>query len=100
LRSSATGLRTLPVGTTTVAAAGGQYQQVTRTYRDAVTLINLAVGYQKTFGNIGFKVYGNVDNLSDTQYSGFVRVNDNNGAYFNPSLPRNFSLGTNFTYNF
>jgi iron complex outermembrane recepter protein len=100
LRSSATGLRTLPAGTTTVVAAGGQFQQVTRTYRDAVTLINLAVGYQKTFGNIGFKVYGNVDNLSDTQYSGFVRVNDNNGAYFNPSLPRNFSLGTNFTYNF
>ncbi len=95
LRSAATGQRTL-VGT----APNQVPATVTRTYRDAVTLINLAIGYQKTFGNIGFKVYGNVDNLSDVQYSGFVRVNDDQGRYFNPSLPRNFSIGTNFTYSF
>jgi iron complex outermembrane recepter protein len=102
-RSSSNGLRNLPAGITTLAAmnaAGSNFQNVTRTYRDAYSIINIAVGYQKTFGNIGFKIYGNLDNVSDTQYSGFVRVNDNNGAYFNPSLPRNFSLGTNFTYNF
>ena len=97
LRSSVTGARTLVAGTT---VAQGQFQQVTRTHRDAYSIINLAVGYQKTFGNIGLRVYGNVDNLSDTQYSGFVRINDNNGAYFNPSLPRNFSVGTNLTLSF
>jgi iron complex outermembrane recepter protein len=90
LRNGTTGLRTLLSGNV----------QYLRSYRDAYSIINLAIGYQKTFGNIGFKIYGNLDNVSDTQYSGFVRVNDNNGAYFNPSLPRNFSLGTNFTYNF
>ena len=103
LRSSATGLRTLAAGTTTIAAqtaAGASFQQITRTYRDAYSIINLALGYQKTFGLLGLRVYANVDNLSDTQYSGFVRVNDNNGAYFNPSLPRNFTLGTNLTFNF
>lgn len=102
-RSSANGLRNLPVGTTTLAAltaSGGQFQQISRTYRDAYSIINLALGYQKTFGNIGLRVYANVDNLSDTQYSGFVRINDNTGAYFNPSLPRNFSVGTNLTLNF
>ena len=103
LRSSSNGLRNLAAGTTTLAAqtaAGASYQQVTRTYRDAYSLINLAIGYQKTFGLLGLRVYANIDNLSDTQYSGFVRVNDNNGAYFNPSLPRNFTLGTNLTFNF
>jgi iron complex outermembrane recepter protein len=103
LRSSATGLRTLPVGITTDAArlaAGASYQQVTKTFRDAYSVINLAFGYQKTFNNFGLRLYANIDNLSDTQYSGFVRVNDNNGAYFNPSLPRNFSIGTNLTLSF
>lgn len=97
LRSSVTGARTLVAGTT---VAQGQFQQISRTYRDAYSIINLAVGYQKTFGFLGLRVYANIDNLSDTQYSGFVRINDNNGAYFNPSLPRNFSLGTNLTFNF
>ena len=99
LRSAATGQRVLVAGTgtPTVPAVG---QIVSRTYRDAYSIINLALGYQKTFGNIGLRVYANVDNLSDTQYSGFVRVNDNNGNYFNPSLPRNFSVGTNLTLNF
>ena len=97
LRSSVTGARTLVAGTT---VAQGQFQQVTRTYRDAYSIINLAIGYQKTFGLLGLRVYANVDNLSDTQYSGFIRVNDNTGAYFNPSLPRNFTLGTNLTFNF
>ncbi len=99
LRSAATGQRTVVAGTGTATVPAVPIT-VARTYRDAYSIINLAIGYQKTFGNVGFKVYGNLDNLSDTQYSGFVRVNDNNGAYFNPSLPRNFSLGTNFTYNF
>jgi len=75
-------------------------QMISRTYRDAYSIINLALGYQKTFGNVGLRVYANVDNLSDTQYSGFVRVNDNNETYFNPSLPRNFSVGTNLTLSF
>jgi iron complex outermembrane recepter protein len=100
LRSASTGLRTLVAGTGTATVPAVLAPTVSRTYRNAYSIINLAIGYQKTFGNIGFKIYGNLDNVSDTQYSGFVRVNDNNGAYFNPSLPRNFSLGTNFTYNF
>ena len=95
LRSAATGQRTL-LGT----APNQVPSQVTRTYRDAYSIINLALGYQKTFGLIGLRVYANVDNLSDTQYSGFVRVNDDQGRYFNPSLPRNFSVGTNLTFNF
>ena len=99
LRSAATGQRTVVAGTGT-ATVPAVPVTVARTYRDAYSIINLAIGYQKTIGNIGFKIYGNVDNLSDTQYSGFIRVNDNNGAYFNPSLPRNFSVGTNLSYNF
>jgi iron complex outermembrane recepter protein len=95
LRSAATGQRTL-LGT----APNQVPAQVTRTYRDAYSIINLSLGYQKTFGILGLRVYANVDNLSDTQYSGFVRVNDDQGRYFNPSLPRNFSLGTNLTFNF
>ncbi len=99
LRSALTGQRTVVAGTGT-ATVPAVPVTVSRTYRDAYSIINLALGYQKTFGNIGLRVYANVDNLSDTQYSGFVRVNDNNGAYFNPSLPRNFSVGTNLTYSF
>ena len=99
LRSAATGQRTVVAGTGTATVPAVPIT-VARTYRDAYSIINLALGYQKTFGNVGVRVYANVDNLSDTQYSGFVRVNDNNGAYFNPSLPRNFSVGTNLTLSF
>lgn len=95
LRSALTGQRTL-LGT----APNQVPSQVSRTYREAYSIINLALGYQRTFGLLGLRVYANVDNLSDTQYSGFVRVNDDQGRYFNPSLPRNFSLGTNVTFNF
>ena len=99
LRSAATGQRVLIAGTGTPTVPAVS-QTISRTYRDAYSVINLALGYQKTFGDIGLRLYANVDNLSDTQYSGFVRVNDNNGAYFNPSLPRNFSVGTNLTLTF
>ena len=99
LRSAVTGQKVLVAGTGTPTVPGVG-QTVSRTYRDAYSIINLALGYQKTFGNVGLRVYANVDNLSDTQYSGFVRVNDNNGIYFNPSLPRNFSVGTNLTLSF
>ncbi|MDZ7897599.1 MAG: TonB-dependent receptor [Arcicella sp.] len=99
LRSAATGQRTLVAGTGTATVAPVPVT-VSRTYRDAYSIINLSLGYQKTFGLIGLRVYANVDNLSDTQYSGFVRVNDDQGRYFNPSLPRNFSVGTNLTFNF
>jgi len=99
LRSAATGQRTLVAGTGTPTVPPVP-QTITRTYRDAYTIINLALGYQKTIGTVGFRIYANVDNLSDTQYSGFVRVNDDQGRYFNPSLPRNFSIGTNLTYSF
>jgi iron complex outermembrane recepter protein len=99
LRSAATGQRTVVAGTGTATVPAVPIT-VSRTYRDAYSIINLAIGYQKTFGNFGLRLYGNLDNLSDTQYSGFVRVNDNNGAYFNPSLPRNFSLGTNLMFSF
>ena len=99
LRSAATGQRTVVAGTGTALVPAVPIT-VSRTYRDAYSIINLAVGYVKTFGNVGVRLYANVDNFSDTQYSGFVRVNDNNGAYFNPSLPRNFSVGTNLTLSF
>ena len=85
LRSAATGQRVLIAGTGTPTVPAVS-QTISRTYRDAYSIINLALGYQKTFGDIGLRLYANVDNLSETQYSGFVRVNDNNGAYFNPSL--------------
>ena len=41
-----------------------------------------------------------MDNLSNVGYSGFVRVNDDQGRYFNPSLPRNISIGSALTYTF
>ena len=80
MRSAATGQRVLIAGTGTPTVPAVS-QTISRTYRDVYSIINLALGYQKTFGDIGLRLYANVDNLSETQYSGFVRVNDNNGAY-------------------
>jgi iron complex outermembrane recepter protein len=91
-------LRDTFTGASTLVA--GSPSTIVKTTRDAYSIINLSLGYQKTFGILGLRIYANVDNLSDTQYSGFVRVNDDQGRYFNPSLPRNFSLGTNLTFNF
>jgi iron complex outermembrane recepter protein len=73
---------------------------VNETVRPAYAIINFNAGWNKTFGHYGVKIYTTLDNLSNTSYSGFVRVNDDQGRYFNPSLPRNMSIGSALTYTF
>lgn len=67
-------------------------------FQNAYTLLNAKVGYQKRFGRFGVDVYAGADNLLNTRYAGFVRVNDNNGAYFFPSMPLNYYGGAALRY--
>jgi iron complex outermembrane receptor protein len=67
-------------------------------FQNAYFLLNAKLGYQKRFGKFGVDVSAGVDNITSTRYAGFVRVNDNNGAYFFPSMPINYYGGAALKY--
>lgn len=58
----------------------------------AVTLLNLRAGFSQKFGAWTLKQLLRVDNVNDKTYAGSVIVNDANGRFFEPALPRNWTL--------
>lgn len=58
----------------------------------AVTLLNLRAGFSQKFGPWTLKQLLRVDNVNDKTYAGSVIVNDANGRFFEPALPRNWTL--------
>lgn len=58
----------------------------------AVTLLNLRAGFSQKFGPWTLKQLLRVDNVNDKTYAGSVIVNDANGRFFEPALPRNWML--------
>jgi len=54
----------------------------------AATVLNLRAGFAQTFGVWTFTQLLRVDNATDRNYAGSVIVNDANGRFFEPALPR------------
>src|SRR5699024_5769731 len=68
-------------------------------FNPAYTVINAKVGYQRDLGrHLGLNVYAGLQNLSDTKYSSLTAINAPDGAYFNPSMPRNGYVGLSIKY--
>jgi len=62
---------------------------------DPYTLLNLKVGYQKTFGKISLDINGGVNNLLDEAYASQILINAGSFGgraprYFYPGNPRNY----------
>lgn len=67
---------------------------------DAVTLFNLRLGWQQTFGAWTLREQLRVDNLTDRAHIGSVIANDGNKRFFEPAPGRQWGLGLTATYRF
>ncbi|GAO44670.1 TonB-dependent receptor [Flavihumibacter petaseus] len=75
-------------------------------YADAYALLNLKIGYRKTFNRIGLDLSCGVNNVTDTQYSSLLLYNADATAYgappqfYNPSPGINYYGGARLKYSF
>lgn len=64
------------------------------------TIFNVRAGFEQALSNWRFKEYLRLENLTDKNYIGAVRVNDGNGLFFEPAAGRNYLLGLSAQYKF
>ncbi len=58
----------------------------------AATVFNLRAGFKQALAHWKFTQLLRIDNAGDRRYAGSVIVNDNNGRFFEPALPRQWAL--------
>lgn len=68
----------------------------TRSY----TIFNIRAGLEQQISQWRFSEFVRVENIFDKDYIGSVRVNDNNGRFYEPAAGRNWLIGLNAGYNF
>lgn len=90
------------------------YANITANYTDALPLndantvyasdyflLGGRIGYKTVFNtNLGFEVFGGIDNALDKRYSLGNDLNAIGGRYYNTAAPRNFYLGVKFVPSF
>nr|WP_294841185.1 TonB-dependent receptor [uncultured Methylotenera sp.] len=64
------------------------------------TIFNIRTGFEQNLHNWRFKEYVRIENITDKEYIGAVRVNDSNSLYFEPAAGRNYLLGLSAQYKF
>lgn len=65
-----------------------------------VTLLNLRAGFAQSFGGWRFTQLLRLDNATDRRYAGSVIVNEANGRFFEPGLPRNWLVAVTASHAF
>ncbi|MFT3666390.1 TonB-dependent receptor family protein [Piscinibacter sp.] len=66
----------------------------------AATVVNLRTGFAQSVGNWTFAQLLRLENAADKRYAGSVIVNDGNGRFFEPALPRNWIASFTAKYEF
>lgn len=64
------------------------------------TIFNVRAGFEQALSHWRFKEYLRLENLTDKNYIGAIRVNDGNGLFFEPAAGRNYLLGLSAQYKF
>jgi iron complex outermembrane receptor protein len=64
------------------------------------TIYNLRAGLEQAISKWKVKEFVRVENLTDKDYIGSVRVNDSKFYFFEPGAGRNYLLGVNASYQF
>jgi len=64
------------------------------------TLFNIRAGFEQNLANWRLSEYLRVENITDKDYIGSVRVNDSNLRFFEPAAGRNYLLGLSARYKF
>lgn len=79
--------------------AGRIYANDTNTESaDGRTVVNLSLSHRWSLAKGGINAYARVNNVSDGRYVGSVIVNQAAGQYFEPGLPRNWTVGLNLQF--
>jgi iron complex outermembrane receptor protein len=66
----------------------------------AATVLNLRAAWQQQAAGWTFRQLLRLDNATDKRYAGSVIVNEANQRFFEPALPRNWSLGLTASHAF
>lgn len=64
------------------------------------TIFNIRAGFEQNLSQWRFKEYLRIENITDKDYIGSIRVNDGNALYFEPAPGRNYLIGLNAQYKF
>jgi iron complex outermembrane recepter protein len=64
------------------------------------TVFNIRTGLEQNLTNWRFKEFIRLENITDKDYIGSVRVNDGNGLFFEPAAGRNYLVGVSAQYKF
>lgn len=64
------------------------------------TIFNIRAGFQQNVSNWRFSEFVRLENLTDKDYIGSVRVNDSNSRFYEPAMGRAWMLGVNASYRF
>lgn len=64
------------------------------------TIFNIRAGLEQNLTNWRFKEFIRLENITDKDYIGSVRVNDGNSLFFEPAAGRNYLLGLSAQYKF
>lgn len=64
------------------------------------TIFNIRTGLEQNLTNWRFKEFIRLENITDKDYIGSVRVNDGNSLFFEPAAGRNYLVGVSAQYKF
>ena len=64
------------------------------------TIFNMRAGFEQKFQAWRLTEYIRVENLTDKDYIGSIKNNDNTGRFFEPSAERNYLVGISASYQF
>lgn len=64
------------------------------------TIFNIRAGLEQNLTSWRFKEFIRLENITDKDYIGSVRVNDGNGLFFEPAAGRNYLVGLSAQYKF
>jgi iron complex outermembrane recepter protein len=64
------------------------------------TIFNIRAGLEQNLTSWRFKEFIRLENITDKDYIGSVRVNDGNSLFFEPAAGRNYLLGLSAQYKF
>lgn len=69
-------------------------------WTDPYTIFNWRGGFAQKMGQWKFGEFVRIENITDRNYVGSIKVNEANKRYYEPSPPRNWLLGVNASYQF
>jgi iron complex outermembrane receptor protein len=65
---------------------------------DAYLVVDMRLGFQRTFGKMGVEYFAGIDNLLDKRYNGSIHPNEARNRFFEPASGRSWFAGINIAF--